>query len=45
MKTLRPLLLALAAAFPAAGFAETAITLYSSAQPGTLSPQTFRDGG
>ena len=43
MKTLRPLLVALAAAFPAAGFAETAITLYSSAQPGTLNPQTFRN--
>ena len=45
MKTLRPLAVALATAFPAAGFAETAITLYSSAQPGTLSPQTFRTGG
>jgi hypothetical protein len=45
MKTLRPLLVALAAAFPAAGIAETAITLYSSAQPGTLNPKTFRNGG
>lgn len=45
MKTLRPLLVALAAAFPTAGFAETAITVYSSAQPGTLNPQTFRNGG
>ena len=45
MQTLRPLLAALALAFPAAGFAETALTVYSSAQPGTLNPQTFRNGG
>jgi hypothetical protein len=44
MKTIRPLLLALAAVFPAASSAETAITIYSSAQPGTLNPQTFRNG-
>jgi hypothetical protein len=45
MKPLRPLVAALAIAFPAAGFAETALTVYSSAQPGTLNPQTFRNGG
>src|SRR4030095_11556054 len=45
MKTLRPLILALAPALPPAGSAETAITVYSSAQPGTLNPQTFRNGG
>ena len=42
---LRPLLSATLAAlaFPAA--AGTAVTIYSSAQPGTLSPQAFRSGG
>jgi hypothetical protein len=39
------LLIALAAAFPAASPAETAVTIYSSAQPGSLNPQTFRTGG
>ncbi len=45
MKTIRPLVLALAAAFPAAASAETALTIYSSAQPGTLNAQAFRNGG
>ncbi|MEO5695280.1 MAG: hypothetical protein ABIQ72_19235 [Usitatibacter sp.] len=45
MKTLRPIAAALALALPASAFAETAITVYSSARPGTLSPQTFRNGG
>lgn len=45
MKTLRPLAAALALALPAGAFAETAITVYSSARPGALSPQTFRNGG
>jgi hypothetical protein len=45
MKTLRPLALAVAIAFPAAAAAETAVTVYSSARPGTLNPQTFRSGG
>ena len=49
----RPIALAvLAALAPSAALvaplparAETAVTIYSSAQPGTLSPQTFRSGG
>lgn len=45
MKTLRPLVAALAAALPALGFAQTALTIYSSAQPGTISPHTFKSGG
>jgi hypothetical protein len=45
MRALRPIAAALALAFPAVSSAQTAITLYSSAQPGTLSPQTFRNGG
>ena len=36
---------ALACAVPLAPRAETAVTLYSSARPGTLSPQIFRGGG
>ncbi len=47
--TLRPIAAFLAATFAAAfaapAAAETALTIYSSAQPGTLSPQTFRSGG
>lgn len=39
------LALAVAAAFPAAAFAETAITVYSSAAPGTLDARTFASGG
>jgi hypothetical protein len=45
MTSLRPLAAALLLALPAAAAAETAITIYSSARPGTLSPQTFRSGG
>ena len=36
---------AVACAFPLAAAAETAITVYSSARPGSLSPQAFRNGG
>jgi hypothetical protein len=45
MKSIRPLAAALLAALPAATLAETALTVYSSAQPGTLSAQVFRNGG
>ncbi len=45
MKTLRPLAAALAVALAPAAVAETTITVYSSARPGTLSPQAFRNGG
>ena len=48
MHTHRPPLLALAVAAlfsPAAALAQTAITVYSSAQPGALSAQSFRSGG
>ena len=45
MNPLRPLIAALIVALPAASEAETAITVYSSARPGTLNPQTFRNGG
>jgi hypothetical protein len=45
MNDFRRLALALALAFPAHAFAETALTVYSSARPGTLSPQAFRNGG
>jgi hypothetical protein len=41
----RTLLPALALALPFSVAAETAITLYSSAQPGTLDPRVFREGG
>jgi hypothetical protein len=41
----RPLVAALALALPAAAPAQTAVTIYSSAQPGTLNPQAFRSGG
>lgn len=44
MKTLRPLAAALACALPLGAFAQTAITVYSSARPGTLNPQAFRGG-
>jgi len=37
--------LAVLAALPALAAAETAVTIYSSAQPGTLSAQAFRSGG
>ena len=45
MHALRPLLAALIVALPAAAPAETALTVYSSARPGTLNPQSFRNGG
>ncbi|MBL0141300.1 MAG: DUF4139 domain-containing protein [Betaproteobacteria bacterium] len=41
----RPILAAMLAALAVPAAAETAVTLYSSAQPGTLSPQTFGSGG
>jgi len=41
----RPHLALLLAACSATAAAETAVTIYSSARPGTLSPQTFRAGG
>ncbi len=45
-RTVRPILAATLAALalPAAA-AGTTVTIYSSAQPGSLSPQTFRSGG
>ncbi|HUP98543.1 MAG TPA: hypothetical protein VM073_11400 [Usitatibacter sp.] len=45
MKTIRPLAAALALAFPLGVAAETAVTVYSSARPGSLNPHTFRSGG
>ena len=45
MNKLRPLAFAIAIAFPVAAAAETAVTVYSSARPGTLNPQAFRSGG
>lgn len=45
MNTLRPLVIALAAALPALCSAQTAVTIYSSAQPGSIDPQTFKSGG
>jgi hypothetical protein len=45
MKALRPLVLAVLAALPAAGMAATSLTIYSSAQPGAIDPRTFRNGG
>jgi hypothetical protein len=41
----RPILAATLAALALPASAGTAVTIYSSAQPGTLSPQTFRSGG
>jgi len=43
--TLRPIFAAALAALAVPAGAATAVTIYSSAQPGTLSPQTFRSGG
>jgi hypothetical protein len=47
--TLKPLCYALSLTFCPAAFAQsvgqTSITIYSSAQPGTLNPQTFMRGG
>jgi len=45
MNPIRPLVAALIVALPAMSHAETAITVYSSARPGTLTPQNFRSGG
>jgi hypothetical protein len=45
MHALRPLIAALIVAFPACALAETSLTVYSSARPGTLNPQSFRNGG
>ena len=45
MKPLRPLAAALALALPLAATAETAVTVYSSARPGSIDPQAFRTGG
>ena len=45
MKSLRPLVLAILSALPAAGLAATSLTIYSSAQPGAIDPRTFRNGG
>src|SRR6185436_20588223 len=45
MHPFRPLALAIACAIPVCAPAETAITVYSSARPGTLNPDAFRDGG
>lgn len=42
---LQPLVLALAAAFPLAAGAATAVTIYSSAQPGSIDPHVFKSGG
>jgi len=42
---LRPILAATLAALALPASAGTALTIYSSAQPGTLSPQAFRSGG
>jgi hypothetical protein len=41
----RPILAATLAALALPAPAATTVTIYSSAQPGTLSPQTFRSGG
>ena len=45
MNALRPIVLALATALPALCAAETALTIYSSARPGSIDPQTFKSGG
>ena len=45
MKSLRPLVLAILSALPAAGLAATSLTIYSSAQPGAIDPRAFRNGG
>jgi hypothetical protein len=42
---LRPIALAVLATLPVLAPAQTAVTIYSSAQPGTLNPQTFKSGG
>ena len=45
MHALRPLAAALACAIPLAAFPETALTVYSSARPGSIDSQAFREGG
>jgi len=45
MKALRPLAAALLAALPAAALAGSAVTIYSSAAPGAIDPQVFKNGG
>ena len=45
MQSLRTLAAALACAIPFGAAAQTAVTVYSSARPGTLAPQAFREGG
>jgi hypothetical protein len=45
MNALRILPVAIACALAAPAQGETAITVYSSARPGTLTPQIFRSGG
>jgi len=42
---IRPLLVALASALPAFAHGAAALTIYSSAQPGSINPQTFKSGG
>src|SRR5258706_8143287 len=42
---LRPICAALISALPLIAPAQTAITIYSSAQPGTINSQVFRSGG
>ena len=41
----RPLIAAVALALPLAATAQTAITVYSSARPGSVDPRAFREGG
>jgi hypothetical protein len=45
MKALRPACAAIACALPLCAPAQTSLTIYSSARPGTLQPQAFRNGG
>jgi hypothetical protein len=45
MQPLRTLAAVLACAIPFGAPGETAVTVYSSARPGTLAPQAFREGG
>ena len=45
MTPLRPVAAAILATLPLAAAPQTAITIYSSAQPGSIQPQAFRNGG
>jgi hypothetical protein len=45
MTSLRPIVAGIAGAVALLANAETAITVYSSARPGTLDPRVFREGG